>query len=389
MAIDLGRLQTPVPATGPPAAPGRTPETRWVHPLRRLGSTELFAPRRVPLADRVAFTQQLAMLLRSGNGLLPSLHAIASQTRQPLLRRALERVHERLESGCNLSDALEQHPQTFDTLYVSIVRAGEATGNLTQSLDRLAAILETRGRVRSQIREAMTYPVFLMVLMTVVVFFMLVYMVPRFGTLFADMGDQLPWSTRLILGAGGFLRSRWWALPPMLLLTGFGIRRAWRMPSVRNAWDRAKLRLPVAGALFSEDYLFQIFSSLGLLLGSRVPHLEAIGIVRRAIRHAQYERFFDELAKHVEAGRGVAQAFQEAAFLPATVKLMIVTGESAGALDEVMLSLGERYRASLESDIRRLSKLMEPMMLVVMGLMVGFLAVSFILPLFKLSRMVH
>jgi type II secretory pathway component PulF len=389
MAIDLGKLQSSAPAAGAPAAPGRAPETEWVHPLRRLASADLFASRNVPLAERVAFTQQLAMLLRSGNGLLPSLHAIASQTRQPLLRRALESVHDRLESGRPLSDALEQHPEIFDTLYVSIVRAGEATGNLAQSLDRLAAILETRGRVRSQIREAMTYPVFLMVIMSVVVVFMLVYMVPRFGTLFGDMGNQLPWSTRLILAAGGFLRSRWWALPPIMLLTGYGIRRAWRMPSVRNAWDRAKLQLPVAGALFSESYLFQLFSSLGLLLGSRVPHLEAIGIVRRAIRHSQYERFFDELARHVEAGRGVAQAFQEASFLPGTVKLMIATGESAGALDEVMLSLGERYRASLETDIRRLSKLMEPMMLVVMGLMVGFLAVSFILPLFRLSRMVH
>jgi type II secretory pathway component PulF len=389
MAIDLGKLQAPAPATGPPAAPGRAPETEWVHPLRRLATTDLFAPRSVPLSDRVTFTQQLAMLLRSGNGLLPSLHAIASQTRQPLLRRALERVHERLESGCNLSDALEQHPETFDTLYVSIVRAGEATGRLTQSLDRLAAILETRGRVRAQIREAMTYPVLLMVIMAVVVVFMLVYMVPRFGALFGEMGNELPWSTRLILQSGGFLRSRWWALPPILFLTGYGIRRFWRMPSVRDAWDRAKLRIPVAGALFSEGYLFQLFSSLGLLLGSRVPHLEAIGIVRRAIRHAQYERFFDELAKHVEAGRGVAQAFQEATFLPDTVKLMITTGESAGALDEVMLNLSERYRASMESDIRRLSSLMEPMLLVVMGLMVGFLAVSFILPLFKLSRMVH
>jgi type II secretory pathway component PulF len=391
MAIDLAKLQhaAPGPAARPAAETHRDAAAAGAHPLSRLARIDLFSPRRVPLNDLVVFTQQIVLLLRSGNGLVPSVRAIAAQTKQPLLHTALTHVHAHLESGRVLSECLELHPEAFDTLYVSVVRAGEASGQLAQCLDQLALILETRRQLRGRIREAMAYPTLLMVVMAIVVVFMFVYMVPRFGDLFGNMGSQLPWSTRLILAAGGFLRSRWWIVLPIAVLAGAVVRKIWREPAVQAVWDRAKLAIPVAGGLFSESYQFQLFSSLGLLLGSRVPHLDAIRIVRRAIRHAEYERFFDQLANQVEAGRGVAQAFQEAKFLPDTVKLMIATGESAGALDTVMLSLSDRYRMSLESDIRRLSSLMEPLLLVVMGLMVGFIAVSFILPLFRLSRMVR
>jgi len=391
MAVNLAQLPR---APGEPAPIGAARERgsrgrEEGRPLRRLARAELFAPRRVPLAELVVFTQQLVLLLRGGSGLAPSIRALASQTRRPLMRGVLERVTDRLESGRGLSEAMPQHPEAFDTLYVSIVKGGEASGQLAASLAQLARILETKRLLRERIREALSYPTLLLTVMAVVVVFMLVYMVPRFGELFRDMGPELPWSTRLILIAASALRSSWWLLLPIGILAGVGVARLWRRPAVRHAWDRAKVRLPIVRTVFGEGYLFQLFSSLGLLLGSRVPHLEAIGIVRRSIRHVEYDRFFDELTRHVEAGRGVSPAFQEAAFLPDTVKLMVATGESAGALDRTMLDLSERYRESLESHIRRLSSLMEPVLLVVMGLMVGFLAVSFILPLFKLSRMVH
>lgn len=391
MAINLAQL----PETGTEAAPARPRRDRpdaagdAAGPLRKLARLEILAPRRVPLEELVGFTRQLVLLLRGGNGLVPSLRALASQTRQPLLRRALENVRDQLESGRTLSESLAVHPEAFDTLYVSIVRAGEATGRLAQSLERLSAILETRRMLRQRVREALSYPILLLSVTLIVLVFMLIYMVPRFGELFRDLGPQLPWSTRLILGTSELLRSRWWLVLPIGILTGAGVRRLWRRSGVRAARDRALLRIPVLRTVFGESYLYQLFSGLGLLLGSRVPHLEAIAIVRRAIRHVEFDRFFDELVGHVEAGRGVTPAFAEAPFLPDTVKLMIATGESAGALDQVMLSLSERYRESLESQIRRLSSLMEPVLLVFMGLMVGFVAVSFILPLFKLSRMVH
>ena len=158
---------------------------------------------------------------------------------------------------------------------------------------------------------------------------------------------------------------------------------------LRRLWDRVKTILPVIGRLYEEAYLYRLFSSLSLLLTSHVPLLEAVGIVRDLVRDARYGAFFNNLSRHVEVGHGVTRAFQEADFLPDTVKLMVATGETSGALDTVMGTLAERYREDLESDIRRFSTLLEPVLLVVMGLLVGLIAISLIVPIFRMSRTIN
>ncbi|MCK4411939.1 MAG: type II secretion system F family protein [Candidatus Eisenbacteria sp.] len=389
MAIDLARVAAArtEPEEGPPAGvPSPRPRSGW---WQRLAGRPIFTRQRITLEDLVLVTQQLVLLLQSGNGLVPSVGALAEQMRTPQVKEVLEDVRARLEEGRPFSACLEAYPRAFDHLFVSIVRAGEATGELRASLARLAQILEIRRQLRARIREAMTYPALLTGIMVVVMIFMLTYMVPRFSAIFAGLGDELPWSTRLILGTAELLRSRWWALLPIAGVAGFGARALWRRASVQRTWDRLKLSLPFVGTLYSEAYLFQLFSSFGLLLGSRVPHLEAIEIARRTVRNVCFAQFFETLAEHAEGGRGIAQAFREARFLPETVKLMVSTGETSGALDTVMGQLSEHYRENLESDVRRLSTLIEPVMLVGMGLMVGFVAISFIVPLFKLSSVVH
>jgi type II secretory pathway component PulF len=389
MAIDLARIQeaseprpAPVAALAEHHATGTARVTGWNNPA-------WLQPRGVPIDELVLFTQQLALLLQTGNGIAPSIEVLATQAHAPALRAALHAVHQRLVSGAELSESLERHPKVFDRLYVGIVRAGEASGELRQSLESLAGMIEIRRRLRARLREAMTYPIVLSVIMLGVVVFMLTYMFPRFADLFADLGDELPITTRMLMGAAGFLRSRWWILPPIAGAVGYGIHRLWRMEVVREGWDRLKLNLPLAGRLYKEAYLYQLFASLSLLLGSHVPHLDAIRIAREAVRNVRYQAFFDRLAELVEAGRGVSQAFVEAPFLPGAVKLVVATGETSGALPLVMGRLSERYREELESDIRRMSTMLEPIMLVIMGLVVGLIAVSFITPLFKLSRAVH
>jgi type IV pilus assembly protein PilC len=389
MAIDLARIQdapepTPAPVAILPerraAGGGRT--ASWNQPA-------WLQPRGVPLDELVLFTQQLALLLQTGNAIVPSIDALAAQAHAPALRAALRAVHQRLEAGAELSESLERHPKVFDRLYVSIVRAGEASGEMRQGLEALAGMLEIRRRLRARLREAMTYPIVLSVIMTGVVIFMLTYMFPRFADLFADLGDDLPITTRILMGLASFVRSRWYVLPPIAGALGFGAHRLWQTELVRGGWDRLKLSLPLVGRLYREAYLYQLFASLSLLLGSHVPHLDAIRISRQAVQNVRYTAFFDRLAELVEAGRGVAQAFLEAPFFPGAVKLMVSTGETSGALPTVMGRLSDRYREDLESDIRRLSTMIEPIMLVVMGVVVGLVAVSFITPLFKLSRAVH
>lgn len=395
MALDLTatararqpEAEEPPAPSGPVAsAPAAQPAGR---PLRRLLSLQLGRQGKGTLEELVFVTRQLALLLETGNGLVPSIEAIAKPLKPSDLKSALEQVHDRLEEGAVLSDSMEKHPRVFDDFYISIVRAGESTGTLRPSLERLVRVLEIRRQLRNRFREAMTYPVVLTVIMVAVIIFMLTYMFPKFSDLFAELGDEVPLMTRVLLESGQFMRSRWMFIIPITVVVALVTRKLLARPAVKRAWDGVKVGLPGVGQVFRKSYLFQVFSSLGLLLGSRVPHLEAIQITRRSVRNVRYEGFFAKLAEHVEDGHGVALAFQESAIFPQTVKLMVSTGEASGALDRVMTRLSEHYREELESDIRRLSSMVEPIMLVIMGVMVGSVAVSFIVPLIKLSRGVH
>jgi type II secretory pathway component PulF len=394
MAIDLakvksGKMTSAGPSAPPPAHPSPPSAPKGASALKRLATARFLTSKKVPLEEVVFFTQQLALLLQTGNGLVPSISALAGQVGSPVLQRVLREVHSRLEEGNELSESLRQHPATFDHMYVSLVKAGEATRHRRESLERLLGILDIRRRLQSRIREAMTYPALLAVVMTAVIIFVFTFMIPRFAELFSSLGDDLPASTRLLVGLSDQIRSRWWVWVPMLILAGVGAGRLGRTAFLRRTWARVKMSLPVAGKLYAEAYLFQLSSTLGLLLGSRVPHLEAIRIVRDVVKTPRYESFFANLEKNVEAGRGVAPAFQEASFFPDTVKLMVTTGESSGALDTVMGRLADHYREELESDIRRLSSMLEPAMLVGMGLMVGFIAISLIVPILRMSRTIH
>lgn len=397
MAIDLakvGAASPPVPGGGSRNAVAEKKEASGErlpakqNLLVRLGQFEV-GNRNASLDDILLVTQQLALLIETGNGLAPSVEALASQAGSPALRKVLRDVHSRLEQGSEFSECLKHHPKVFDGLYVSLVRAGEASGALRESLLRISGVLEVRRQLHTSIREAMTYPAVLLVIMTGAVIFLFAYMVPRFGEIFDALGNELPASTRLMLGLGDAVRGYWWVAVPLLALAVFGVKAMGKVGAVRSAWDRIKIRAPLVGAMVSEAYLFQLFSTLGLLLGSRVPHLEAIRITERVVRNIHYKAFFVNLMRHVESGNGVSRAFQEANFLPNPVKLMVATGETSGALDRVMERLADNYRENLGTSIRKFSSLLEPMMLIVMGALVGFIAISFILPILKMSRAIH
>ncbi len=378
MAVDVAKLQLVEPDPNEPdPAPSRSRSITlpWLKPT--VSSDELGI-----------FCRQLALLLETGNALVPSIAALGGKL-DGLLGTILRDVHARLEEGHSFSECLSKHPGTFDPLFVNIVRAGEATGELRQSLERLASVLETRTQLHRRLREAMTYPIVLLVVMVLVLTFMSIFVLPRFDRMFADMGAELPLVTRLLLGFDRFIGSSWPILGPISLVAAFPVRKLWRSKRMCSWRDDMKLRLPIVGKLYTESYLFQMFMSLGLLIGTRVPLLDAIRITRGSVANVHFEQFFDRLAESAEDGLGLANAFAESSILPDAVKLMIATGESSGSLHVVMTRLSQRYRDELESDIRRLSSAIEPVMLVVMGILVGVVAIALVVPLFRLSQAVH
>jgi len=340
MAIEIARppraseksagKETPGRAAGsPPSGPkdAEEPKSGVAGFYDRLNQVHLLEPKNVGLQELSLFTQQLALLIETGNGLVPSVEALSRQVSSPALRKVLGTVHGRLEEGNDLSACLQKHPDVFDSLYISLVRAGEASGALKESLVRIGGILEVRRELRNRVREAMTYPAVLATIMVGTVIFLLVYMVPKFSDIFDALGDEIPRATAMLLGFADLMRSSWWLLLPIAGLTALAGRWLWKRERVRRLRDRLMLSLPLLGDLTTRSYMYQLFSSLGLLLSCRVPHLEAIGIARQVVRNAYYREFFGKLEQQVRAGRGMSNAFQEASFLPETVKLMVSTGE--------------------------------------------------------------
>jgi type II secretory pathway component PulF len=378
MAIDLAELGSHQPERGADLKVVRGGSSR---PGRR----QFDFRRNASLDDLVIFTRQLAMLVHSGNGLVPSIDALAQQVESDAFRNILVDVHKRLQDGLPLSDALDHHPDSFDHLFVSLIRAGELSGQLQESLRRLSSVLEGRRTLRSRVKEALTYPAILLSITGGVMILLFTFILPKFDDLFSGLGAELPFFTRLLLGISDLISSRWYIALPILLVTAAVSHRAWGMSAVVRFRDELKLRLPIARQLYEEMYLFQLFLSLGLLIKSRVPLLDAIEITRGTVNHYRYQEFFSRLAEQVANGQGLSRAFNEASLFPETVKLMVSTGESSGSLEEVMLHLGDRYREDLEVRIRRLSSAIEPVMLVFMGVVVGIVAMALILPLFKLS----
>lgn len=348
-----------------------------------------FMSDKVTLDDLTLFTSQLSLLLRTGNSLVPSISILARQGRSNAMKQVLERVNSSLQDGKSLSDSLERSPEVFGSMYVSIVRAGEATGALQQCLEQLTKMLDIQNGLRARVKEAMTYPIVLLCIMAGVMVFMLTFVLPRFGKLFEGIEEELPITTRMLLGSGQLVSTKLWVLVPSVLALALITR--WLLSSgiLQRVWDRLKFRIPLVGALIEQSFLLRLFSTLSLLLANHVPLLDTIKILRSLVSGSRYRAFFDNLSSQVEAGQGVTPAFKEARFLPDTVKLMVATGESSGALDKVAESLADKYRQDLESGVRRLSTLMEPIMLVVMGALVGLIAISFIVPIFKMSKAVH
>jgi len=398
MALDVARIQTIGEAAQDPiaskrserpalevvrkAGAGSSPRS-WAHRVRALWS------RRMSLEDQAVFTRQLALLLQTGNGLVPSIEALARQARTAAMKKELTRIHSELQAGKSLSEALERNQAAFGSVFVSLVRAGEATGALRESLEELSKMLDIQRGLRSKVREAMAYPTVLLCMMCGVLAFMMVFVLPRFAELFEGIEEELPVTTRFLLRSGRLLDSSSWKILPIILAAVVAAAWLWRSRTLHRAWDWLRFRIPLVGGLIEQAFMLRLFSSMGLLLGNHVPLLESIHIVRNLTTSSRYRGFFEDLRKNVEAGRGVAPAFQEARFLPDTVKLIVATGERSGALDKVMTTLAERYREDLEKGVRRASTLLEPLMIIVMGAFVATIAISFIVPIFKMSKAVH
>lgn len=344
---------------------------------------------RIGVRERMLFTERLALLLETGVSLHAGLKSLHEQAEDPRLVAIIGALCEEILEGNPLSAALRAHPQMFPPTYVNLVAAAENGGFLPQVLQQLIDMDEKSERLRATLFAALSYPAFLVFFSIATIVFVLVAVFPKFTEMFERIRADLPMSTLMLMALSETLRQHWlWVVGVCGALLAGAV--AWlQQPTARGAIDSLKLRIPLARELFIQIYLTQTLRVMGLSLAHGVPVVDTLQACRELIRNSVFARFIESLRVQVTEGRGIARGFEETAFIPPLVRQMIRTGEDTGNLAKVMTRIADFYDRELTKRITVLSKLAEPVMLLIMGAVVGIIVSSLILPIFKLSRAVH
>jgi len=384
MAIELGTRTQGGTAVGTAAAAPAAPARRF-----SMNTKISFGSGAVSVTERMVFTERLALLLETGVSLAEAVKVLHRQAEDPGVAEILGAIEASVGDGKPFSYALARHPKMFSQTYVSLVAAAEDGGFLPEVLEQLRSMDEKASELRANIVSALSYPGFLILFSVAVVIFVLVVIFPKFQDLFMSIRDQLPGPTIVLMFMSDALRNYWW----LLLLVGgaaAGMLAAWlRTPAGKRAMDRAKLRTPVVKDIFIQIYLNQTLGVLGMSLANGVPITAALKAAQEVVDNSVFFDFLQTVQRHVNEGRGVAAGFVEAEFMPPMVRQMIATGDQTGNLAKVMTRVAGFYGREINKRVATLAKAVEPVMLLVMGVVVGLIVASLILPIFKLSRAVH
>lgn len=376
MAIDLTPIQS--------APPGAQP-TLWA----QLQTLRLGGSRSVGVRDRMLFTEQLALLLDTGVSLHAALAGMKAQEPDAARAALIGAIGDDILEGKPLSAALARHAAMFPVVYVNLVAAGEKGGFLPQVLQQLIDMDEKAERLRATLVSALSYPAFLVFFSIATIVFVLVGVFPKFTEMFEQIRSQLPLSTLVLMALSDLLRLHWpWVLGASAAALAGGVH-AFRQPLARSVFDRCKLELPLIRELFVHVYLSQTLRVLGLSLANGVPLVDALRACQYVVQNVIFSRFIETLRRQVTEGQGLAQGFRESPFIPPLVQQMVATGEETGNLAKVMTRVADHYDRELARRIALFARLAEPVMLLVMGALVGLIVASLILPIFKLSRAIH
>jgi general secretion pathway protein F len=345
--------------------------------------------RRVSTSDVAIATQQLAVLLRSGVPLVEGLSALIDELDQPELKTAFTDTRNQVNEGVTLADAMKAHPKVFPTLYVNMIAAGEASGTLEEVLARLAEFLDDQTRLQSKVRAALAYPLVMAVVVVLILFLMMSVVVPKVTAIFENFNQSLPWYTNLLIWVSEVLSSYWWLLGALL---GGGIYwfRRWRNTEEgRKKWDIFVLEVPLIGPLMTMVAVTRFSRTLATLLASGVPVLTAMDITRNVLGNTELMRVVENARESVREGEGIAKPLREAGRFPPMVTHMIAVGEQSGQLEEMLIHVADAYDQQVEVRVGAMTSILEPLMIVVMGAVVGGIAFAILMPLLQLNEMIQ
>lgn len=341
---------------------------------------------RIKIQDIAILTRQLSTLVAASIPLVDALNALVEQLENPKLRAIMARAREKVTEGSKLSDALRGYPNVFNDVYINMVNAGESSGALDTVLSRLADFTEGQAKLRSKVMGAMVYPIIMAVVGVVLTVFLLTSVVPQVATMIAESGKTLPLPTRLLMSVSNSLVSYWYIYLIIIPIIIYSIRRYVKTPKGKAWWDRKVLTLPLFGKLTRMVIISRFSRTLATLLSSGVPLLVAIDIVRNIVTNTKLKAVIEQTRDNVREGQSVAEPLKRSGEFPPLVTHMIAVGEKTGGLERMLERIADTYDGEVDNTVSAMTTILEPVMILVMAGVVGFIVLSIMLPMLELQQ---
>lgn len=334
--------------------------------------------------DKIIFTRQLSTLINAGLPLTQSLRTVQGQINNKTLRDVVAEIVSSVEAGISLSEAFAQHPDTFNNIYISLVAAGEASGSLDKALERIANQQEKDAAIVGKIKGALVYPVIVLGVILAVLIFMLTTVLPQVGSLYKDLHKELPGLTRALLAISHFIVNFWWLTIIALAGLGFSFKSWSKTAQGKSFVDNFKLHMPLFGKIFRKVYMARFARTLGTMLQSGIPMLEALRIVKESIGNVHVEETLNYSISEVKGGKALSSTLENQPTFMTLVPQMIKIGEQSGAIDGMLDRVATYYEGEVDEEIRNISATMEPLLMVVMGVVVGGVIAAILMPVYSL-----
>ena len=338
--------------------------------------------------DILDFTTQLAVMIRAGISLRQALDGIADQVTNVKFQKILQSIKQDVESGKQFSEAIARYPRYFNPLYINMVRASEMSGSFAKMLDRIASFMTQQMETRKMVVSASIYPAIIAVMAVSVTIFLLTFVLPRFAGVFEGKEDVLPWPTTFLMGLSSWMVEYWWLVIIGSILGVVGLVMYGRTDTGRVWIDHMKLKAPLFRGMFRALYVSRSLQTMGELLNAGVPVLDSISVTADITGNIHYKRLWTSVHGSVRQGRKLHSELDRSTLLPKSVNQMICAGEESGKLSDVLQEISEYYASVLRNALKTLTSMIEPLLIVVMGSVVGFIAMAIILPIFKMSSIV-
>jgi type II secretion system protein F len=348
-----------------------------------------FSFRKISNRDIVLLSRDLTSLLESGVNILNSLTIVSTSTPNKYLKSVLSDIMDKIKDGKSLSESIGTHPELFSDLYISLIRSGEVGGNLEITFKRLAEYLEKEDELKSSVRASLTYPAFVFSVGTLTVIVLLGFVIPRLVTMFEDMGQALPLPTRMLIYSSGLLRSFWWLILAIVFLTVFMFKRTTQKPQGEIQLDKFKLKIAVWGEIILKTETSRLMRTLSLLLSSGIPIVYALETSTRTLDNQILKMELQKFKERIREGESFSKCLTDSKLFPVFVTNIVTVGEESGTLEQSLLRIADDYEREVDRSLKVLTRLLEPVIILVMGLVVGFIVLSMLLPIFQINLIVR